>query len=528
MMHSVSERDQHPREFRAGLGLFDSIMIVAGIMIGSGIFIVSAEMSREIGSAGWLLVAWAFTGLLTVSGALSYGELAAMMPKAGGMYIYLREAFSPLCGFLYGWTLWTVIQTGTIAAVAVAFARFTGVLFPRISESSYLIAPIRLSGHYAVSLSTAQMLAIVVIVLLTITNSRGLEYGRIVQNVFTVAKIGALIALIVLGLTLGANRGAMHANFNHAWSPHPATSLAGGLAATTAAGLFIALCISQTGSLFSADSWHDITFVAAEVRNPRRNLPLALLVGTSLVIVLYLLANLAYLFTLPLPAIQHVAGDRVATAVVRTVFPRFGAAMMAAAIMVSTLGTVNALTLAGARASFAMAEDGLFFPSAKRLNAAQVPGRALFLQGCWSVLLVLPRTYDPATGTYGNLYSNLLDYVISAALLFYILTIAGVFQLRRTRPDVERPYRTFGYPLVPAAYLIGSSVVLVVLFLYRPATTWPGLGIIVAGIPVYYLIRPRRHRATEMVDEPQQPRSPGPAAVYAQHPDGSGTRERPS
>jgi APA family basic amino acid/polyamine antiporter len=489
-----------PPAFHRGLGLFDSVMIVVGIMIGSGIFIVSAEMSRQIGSAGWLLVAWVLTGVLTISGALTYGELAAMMPQAGGMYIYLREAFSPLWGFLYGWTLWTVIQTGTIAAVAIAFARFTGVLFPSISESSYLVAPVHIFNRYAVSLSTAQALAIGVIVLLTLANSRGLEYGKIVQNTFTVAKIGALLALIVLGLTVGANSAAIQANFSHAWTAQPSVSMAVGLMATTATGLFVAICISQTGSLFSADSWHDITFVAAEVKNPHRNLPLSLLIGTSSVIFLYLLANVAYLLTLPLPVMQHVADDRIATAVLRVVFPRFGAGMMAVAIMVSTFGTVNALTLAGARASYAMAKDGLFFRAAQRLNRAGVPGWALLIQGCWSVLLVLPRTYDSATRQYGNLYSNLLDYVISAALMFYILTIGGVFRLRKTRPDAERPYRTWGYPFIPAFYILGASTILVVLFLYRPTTTWPGLGIVALGVPVYFLVRWSKTRNAAVAD----------------------------
>jgi basic amino acid/polyamine antiporter, APA family len=483
--------DMSSPTFHRGLGLFDSVMMVIGVMIGSGIFIVSAEMSRQIGSASWLLAAWALTGVLTISGALTYGELAAMMPQAGGMYIYLREAFSPLWGFLYGWTFWTVIQTGTIAAVAIAFARFAGVQFPSISESRYLLEPVHLSSHYAMSLSTAQTLAIGVIALLTLTNSRGLKYGKFVQNTFTVAKVGALIALIVLGLAVGANSTVIRANFHHAWSAHPSISMAIGLSATTTAGLFVAICISQTGSLFSADSWHDITFVAAEVKQPHRNLPLSLLIGTSSVILLYLLANVAYLFTLPLATIQHVADDRVATALLRVIFPRFGANIMAIAIMVSTFGTVNALTLAGARASYAMAKDGLFFPIAQRLNRARVPGWALLLQGCWSVLLVLPRTYNPETRQYGNLYSNLLDYVISAALIFYILTVAAFFRLRKTRPDAERPYRTWGYPFVPAFYVLGASIILVVLFLYRPTTTWPGLGIVALGVPVYFLIRAR-------------------------------------
>ena len=490
-------------EFRRGLGLFDSIMIVTGIMIGSGIFIVSAEMSRQIGSGGWLLVAWAVTGVLTVFGGLSYGELAAMMPQAGGMYVYLREAFSPLLGFLYGWTLWTVIQTGTIAAVAIAFARFTAVLAPSISESHYLIAPIHIFSHYAVSLSTAQLLAIAIIVVLTVTNSCGLKYGKWVQNIFTVAKIGALLALIAIALTFGANAAAIHANFHHFWTAHPTESLAAGLTSATAIGMFVAICVSQTGSLFAADAWHEVAFVAAEVRNPKRNLPLALLIGTVSVIVLYLLANVGYLLTLPLPAMQHVADDRVATAVVQVVFPRFGAGIMAAAIMISTLGTTNALTLAGARASFAMAEDGLFFPVAKRLNAAHVPGWALALQGVWSVLLVIPRTFDPATGQYGNLYSDLLVYVISAALLFYIFTVGGVFRLRRTRPDAERPYRTWGYPFVPAIYMVGAMVILVVLFIFQPTTTWPGMVIVALGVPVYFLIRMRQKGSTAKVGGPK-------------------------
>jgi APA family basic amino acid/polyamine antiporter len=494
--------------FHRGLGLFDSVMMVVGIMIGSGIFIVSGEMSRQIGSAGWLLAAWLLTGLLTVSGALTYGELAAMMPQAGGMYIYLREAFSPLWGFLYGWTLWTVIQTGTIAAVAIAFARFSGVLLPSISESHYLIAPIHIASRYAVSLSTAQAVAIGVILLLTLTNSRGLEYGKIVQNTFTVAKMGALIALIVLGLTAGANSAAIRANFAHAFSAHPSVSLAEGLTAATAAGLFVAICISQSGSLFSADSWHDITFVAAEVKHPHRNLPLSLVIGTSSVIVLYLLANVAYLVTLPLTTMQRVPGDLIATAVVRLVFPRFGVGMMAAAIMVSTFGTVNALTLAGARASYAMAKDGLFFRIAQRLNKPGVPGWALLIQCCWSVLLVFPRTFDPATGQYGNLYSNLLEYVISAALIFYILTIAAVFRLRRTRPLANRPYRTWGYPVVPALYILGASTVLLVMFLYRPTTTWPGLVIVILGVPVYLLMRSRNKSVLTMAESKQTPAPP--------------------
>ncbi len=483
--HSQSEA----RHFTRGLGLFDSTMIVVGIMIGSGIFIVPAEMSRLIASPGWLLVAWAISGVLTVTAGLAYGELAAMMPEAGGMYVYLREAFSPVVGFLYGWTLWTVIQTGTIAAVAIAFARFAGVLFPSIAEDHYLLAPVHIVGRYSISLSTTQLLAIGIIILLTFANSRGLNYGRILQNIFTVAKIGALVALIVLGCTIGIHHAAVAENFHHFWSVRQPVPIAAGLDASTGLGLFLAICIAQTGSLFSADSWHDITFVAAEVREPSRNLPLALGIGTSMVMSLYLLANVAYLLTLPLSAIQHAPADRVATAALQTIFPYLGAGLMAFAIMISTFGTVNAITLAGARVYYAMAHDGLFFRQAGRLNRAHVPGWGLAIQGIWAVLLVLPRTYNPLTHRYGDLYSDLLDYIISAALIFFILTIAGVIRLRQKRPDANRPYRVWGYPWLPLLYIAGASVILIVLFLFRPTTTWPGLAIVATGLPIYLGIR---------------------------------------
>ncbi|WP_263419839.1 APC family permease [Terriglobus albidus] len=486
-------------EFRKALGLFDSVMIVAGVMVGSGIFIVSAEITRQVGSAGWLMVAWLITGVLTIAGALSYGELAAMMPSAGGMYVYLREAFSPLFGFLYGWTLVTVIQTGTIAAVAIAFARFSGGIFPTISEKQYLIAPIHLGSSYAISLSTAQALALVIILLIAVINSCGVEWGKLIQNVFTVAKLTGIVAL--LGLAAYAflrNPQVFHANFARAWTPMHVTAI-GNTEIATAWGMLVALCVSQTGSLFSADSWHDITFVAGEVRNPKRNLPLSLAIGTSLVIGLYLLCNLCYLAVLPVEGIQIAPQDRVATLVVDTVLPGIGKLAMSLLIMVSTFGTVNALTLAGGRAYYAMAQDGLFFRRAGVLNRARVPGWALGLQCVWSLVLVLPRTYNAATGEYGNLYSNLLDYVISAALLFYILTVAGLFRLRATKPDAVRPYRCWGYPWLPALYLIGAAIVLVVLFCYRTSTTWPGLIIILSGIPVYVLLQ--RSASQRRIDE---------------------------
>jgi APA family basic amino acid/polyamine antiporter len=470
--------------FVRGLNLFDSTMVVVGVMIGSGIFIVSADMSRMINSPGWMLMAWVLTGVLTIAAALSYGELASMMPQAGGMYIYLREAFSPLWGFLYGWTLFTVIQTGTIAAVAVAFARYLSVLFPPVAENGYLIEPIHISSGYALSLSTAQLTAIAVIVVLTWTNSRGLEYGKIVQNIFTSAKTLALAGLILLGLTIGWNAEAVQTNF-HDMFRLGAFDPSLGVAAAGAYGLVVALCVAQSGSLFSADSWHDITIVSGEVRDPRRNVPKALALGTAVVIALYILANVAYLVVLPLPAIQNAPADRVAAATVERIFPGYGAAIMAVAIMISTFGCVNSLVLAGARAYYAMALDRLFFQRAGVLNRARVPGWSLMVQGVWAAVLVLPRTYDPATKQYGNLYSNLLDYVISAALIFYILTIAGVIRLRKTRPNAERPYRTPLYPVLPIFYIVGAAIVLAMLFAYRPATTWPGLVIVLAGAAVY-------------------------------------------
>jgi basic amino acid/polyamine antiporter, APA family len=536
--------------FIRGLGLLDSTTIVAGSMIGSGIFIVSAEMARQVGSPGWLLVAWTITGLLTVIGALSYGELAAMMPKAGGQYVYLREAFSPMWGFLYGWTLFMVIQTGTIAAVAVGFGRYFGVLVPWISESHYLVEPIRIGSGYAVSLSTAQLVGVLMIALLTWMNSRGLRLGKFVQNVFTVAKTGALIALIVLGVVIGWNATAAHANFGNFWAVRGDLQPVGpGFTGITTFGLFVGICVSQTNSLFSADAWNNITFTAGEVKNPKRNIPLSLALGTFLVIALYLLANVAYLVTLRFEGdpdktrivklvsqaeeykreadyisdprkvavvqeaegykdiaeqyskdtnamgIQHAPSDRVASSTANVIFPGLGAIIMAVFIMVSTFGCNNGLILAGARAYWAMARDGLFFKSSGELNVKHVPAWGLVIQGIWAALLVLPRTVtkvDARSGQvleYGNLYGNLLTYVISAALIFYILTIAGIFRLRRTRPDVERPYRAFGYPIVPALYIIGATVILAVLLIYQTATTWPGLIIIATGIPVYFIWR---------------------------------------
>jgi len=475
--------------FIRGLGLLDSTMIVAGSMIGSGIFIVSGGISKQVGAPGWLLVVWLVTGLLTMMAALSYGELAAMMPKAGGQYVYLREAFSPMWGFLYGWTLFLVIQTGTIAAVAVGFARYLGILVPSIGEERYLIAPKQLFGSYAISLSTAQVVAILMIVLLTFMNTRGLKLGKLVQNSFTTAKLAALFGLIVLGVLIGWQSDVVHANFGNFWGVRGALDdFGGGLTAAATFGLFVGICVAQTGSLFSADAWNNITFTAGEVKNPKRNIPLALAFGTGIVITLYLLANVAYLVTLPFDKIQ--GASRVASDTANVIFPGKGAVIMAVAFLISTFGCNNGLILAGARAYYAMARDGLFFRKSGLLNHKHVPGWGLLIQGIWAALLVLPRTVKvDAAGavTYGNLYGNLLDYVISAALIFYILTIAGIFRLRQTQPNAERPYKAFGYPIVPAIYIVGAAVILIVLFIYQTATTWPGLIIVLTGIPAYFI-----------------------------------------
>lgn len=483
---------QQDSEFKRGLGLYDSTMMVAGSMIGSGIYIVAADMSRLLGSPGWLLLAWVVTGLLTMMGALSYGELASMMPRAGGQYVYLREALSPLFGFLYGWTLFLVIQTGTIAAVGVAFGRFLGILWPAISETQYIMAPVHITEGYALSLSTTQLVGVICIAFLTWTNLHGLEYGKLVQNIFTTTKLGTLFGIVVIGVLLGWNPTAVAENFGNLWTPRGFDPIVPGLDALTTFGLFVAVCVSQTGSLFSSDAWNNITFTAGEVKDPHRNIPLSLAFGTGIVTLLYILCNVAYLVALPLNEIQHAPADRVATAMLQSVFPGLGVTIMAVAIMISTFGCMNGLILSGARAYYAMAKDKLFFDRAANLNRAGVPGWALVIQGIWAALLVLPRTYDPATKAYGNLYSNLLDYVVSAALIFYILTIGGIIRLRQTQPNAERPYKAFGYPFVPILYILGASAILIVLFIYRTATTFPGLVIVLLGVPVYLALARRK------------------------------------
>ena len=497
--------------FVRAIGLFDGTMIVVGSMIGSGIFIVAAEISRQTGSAGGLLLTWILTGLLTISAALSYGELAAMFPHAGGQYVYLREAYSPLWGFLYGWTLFLVIQTGTIAAVAVGFAKYLGVLFPAISPTTWIVSPIALGSKFAISLSIQQFVGILMILLITFLNTLGVRLGKLIQNIFTSAKTLSLIGLIFLGIFVGRNAAAISANFSHLWVPQgaapiePGANFLRGLVPTVTAasgvfGLIVAYGVAQVGSLFSADAWNNIGFTAAEVKNPKRDVALSMAFGTSIVIALYCLANLAYLFVLPLSQIQTAPDDRVATAALNGIFGAPGAAIMAVAIVISTFGCNNGLILAGARVSYAMARDGLFFQSTGKLSKKGVPQSALIYQGVWIAVLILLRTrHVDAAGAvnYGNLYSDLLNYVVFAVLLFYVLTIAGIFVLRRKRPDAERPYRAFGYPIVPLLYIIAAIAIMLVLLLYQTQTAGGGLVIVLLGLPVYWLWSRRSRPAEE-------------------------------
>jgi len=483
--------------FVRAIGLFDGTMIVVGSMIGSGIFIVAAEISRVTGSAGGLLLTWILTGLLTIAAALSFGELAALFPHAGGQYIYLREAYSPLWGFLYGWTLFLVIQTGTIAAVAVAFARYLGVFLPAISPQTWVIRPINLGSSFAVSLSVQQLVGVLMIIFLTFLNTRGVKLGKWIQNVFTSAKMLSLLGLIVLCVFVARNASAIANNFSHLWAIRGAQPIEPGanflrslVPTVTAAsgwyGLLLALAVAQVGSLFSADAWNNIGFTAAEVKNPKRDVALSMAIGTVIVMTLYLLSNLAYLCALPLQGIQTARDDRVATAALAAIFGVQGAWIMAVAIIVSTFGCNNGLILAGSRVAYAMAKDGLFFRATGKLNNKGVPGTALVFQGIWIVVLILLRTRKP-DGTYGNLYSNLLDYVVFAALLFYVLTIGGIFLLRWKRPETERPYKAFGYPVLPLLYIVAATGIMVVLLLYQTQTAGLGMAIVLLGVPVYWL-----------------------------------------
>lgn len=446
--------------FVQGLGLLDATTIVMGSMIGSGIFIVSADIARQVNSPGLLMLTWVVTAILTLLAALSFGELAAAMPKAGGQYVYIREAYGPMSGFLYGWTLFTVIQTGTIAAVAVAFSRFTGVLLPWVSDPE----PLLQLGPLAIR--NEQTVAIAAIVFLTWWNMRGLRYGAILQNVFTLTKVGALLGLIALGIFLAGRGSGAAVNFQNFWPTH-----LGWLDAARLVG------VALVGSLFSSDSWHNVTFTGEEVRNPKRNLPLSMAIGVLVVSALYLATNWIYLQVLPLEAIQNAPADRVGTAVAQQLLGPAAQQAMAIAIMISTFGCMNGLILAGARVLFAMGRDGLFFPQATRLHPqTHTPNVSLAVQGFWAALLCLSGTY-----------SDLLDYVIFAVLLFYALTIAGVFVLRVRRPDMPRPYRAWGYPFLPGIYILCALAICLLLLAYKPNYTWPGLGLVLLGVPVYFL-----------------------------------------
>ena len=489
-------------EFVKGLGLTSATTLVMGSMIGSGIFIVSAEIARAVNSPALLIAAWLVTGFMTITGALAYGELAAMMPHAGGQYVYLRESLGRLWGFLYGWTLFLVIQTGTIAAVGVACGKFLGVFFPSISASNWIlhlwkVPPIPIGpmvlGNMDVGLNTQNLVAVVIVVFLSVLNIFGVRTGAAVQNVFTFAKTAALLGLVVLGIFVGRNAQAIAANFGaNFWHNAGLSALhevqvgVGGPIALV--GTLTIIAVAQVGSLFSADAWNNVTFTAGEVRNPQRNLPLSLAIGTGVVIFLYVMANVVYLSVLPLVGdpqgttimargIQHASEDRVATAVMQVIFGPWGAQAMAIMILISGFGCNNGLILAGARVYYAMAKDGLFFRGAAKLHPKyRTPAHSLMMQCAWTCVLCI-------SGSYGQL----LDYIIFAVLVFYILTIGGLFVLRVKRPDAPRPYRAIGYPVLPAVYILMAVFIDIVLLRYKPQYTWPGLIIVLLGIPVYFV-----------------------------------------
>ena len=477
-------------------------MIVIGSMIGSGIFITSAESARLIGAPGWLLLAWVVAGVMTITGALCCAELATMMPRAGGVYVFLREAYGPATGFLYGWSLFLVVQTGTIAAVAIAFAKFAGVFVSAVRADNYLVAPLPLFGDYAISFSSEQGVAVLLILALSWINTRGIEIGKIVQNIFTVAKTGALTALIVLGLALGWKTGCAAFAVDwwnpvaNGWNPH-----AVGSGLTSASGLALLLLFGKAmvGPVFAQTAWTNVTFLGSEVREPGRNLPHALLAGCGMVVVLYVLANVAYLAALPWAEIQHAPQNRVAVAAMKAVLGPAGALAMAAAILVSTFGCNNGLILAGARVYYAMARDHLFFRRIASTNSREVPAAALVAQGLWAALLVLPRTVvvNPATGTatYGNVYTQLLEYIVSADLVFYVVLVLAVVVLRRKIPLADRPYRTWGYPIVPVISIALASALVLDLAWLAPATSGIGILIVLSGVPVYFAWKGRENEA---------------------------------
>lgn len=461
-------------EFKRSLGLLDAVMLVSGSMIGSGIFIVSAGMARDLSSAGWIMTAWLVAGLLTILAALSYGELSGMMPKAGGQYVYIHRAFGPFPAFLYGWTVFTVIQTGVIAAVAMAFAKFSAVFFPALAPEHIL------ANLGFLKVNAAQLFAIASVVLLTWFNTRGVKDGKTLQTIFTLAKIVALLGLIVLGISYGWQNGNLGQNFHHIWEASRLTFQNGQEILQPISGLALlsVLGVAMVGSLFSSDAWNNVTFIAGEIRDPQRNLPLSLFLGTVLVTALYVLANVAYLVLLPMHEIQTAEADRVGTAAASVLFGDAAVYIMAGLIMISTFGCNNGIILAGGRLFYAMSKDGLFFSKASELNKHSVPGFALWVQCLWACVLCL-------SGRYGDL----LEYTTFASLLFYIVTIAGLFVLRKREPDASRPYRAFGYPVVPFLYILFAFAFCVNLLIMSPVYTVSGLVIVALGTPFYWILK---------------------------------------
>lgn len=464
------------------INLFDGISFVAGPMIGSGIFIVSADIARSVGSPGWLLMVWLITGVITIICALSYGELAGMMPNVGGQYVYLRESYHPIIGFLFGWTTFLVIQCGSIAAVAVAFAKFSGVLFPWISEKNNLLQV------GVLNINSTQVVGMGMIVFLTWLNTKGIVIGKTVQNIFTSTKVIALFGFIIIGFLVTKSLGSYEINKEVFWQ---ASKIGANNQVIPIAGfaLIAAVGTALVGSLFAADAWYDLTFISGEVINPKRVVPLSLFFGTLIVSILYLLANIVLIRILPLHGspvgtdalargIQYATDDRVATSAMSVVSGDYAAIIMAVFIMISTFGANHSLIIAGPRVYYAMAKDGLFFKKVGSLNKNGVPGFAIVVQGVWSILLCL-------SGTYGNL----LDYVIFAVLIFFALTILSIFILRVKKPDIERPYKAFGYPIIPAIYILTTSIIMVILLIYKPNYTFPGLAIVLLGIPVFFIWR---------------------------------------
>ena len=479
---------EHATAFKPSLRLFDATMIVAGSMIGSGIFIVSADITRNVGSAGWLIVVWLLTGFMTLTAALSYGELSAMFPRAGGQYVYLKEAYNPLTGFVYGWSFFAVIQTGTIAAVGVAFAKFTAYLVPVFSETNFLFAVSTGSNSNGLptffTISAAQIISILLIIFLTWTNTKGVKGAKWIQNIFTSTKILSLFGLIIAGFIF-FKPDVWNANWTDAFNMKK-LSATGGVEGVLGAGVFGAIAASMVGSIFSSDAWNNVTFIAGEIENPKRNIGLSLFLGTLIVTVIYVCANLMYVAVLPLHDIAFAPQDRIAVAAANSMFGHAGTYVIAIMIMISTFGCNNGLILAGARVYYSMGKDGLFFKKAATLNKHSVPAWALWAQCVVASLLCL-------SGKYGDL----LDMISFVVVIFYVLTIFGIFILRKNRPDAERPYKAFGYPVLPAIYILMGITFCILLIIYKPNFTWPGLIIALSGIPIYYIVSSKKDNSIQ-------------------------------